>query len=106
MTKNVVGIVERLRHECSLLPGKANVVADALSRMIISNVSHVEEAKKDLVKDVNRMARLGVRLEHSLNGGFMVHHNSESSLVVEVKSKQHLDQPLMELKESVLGKLN
>ena len=36
----------------------------------------------------------------------MVHHNSESSLVVKVKSKQHLDQSLMELKELVLGKLN
>ena len=36
----------------------------------------------------------------------MVHHNSESSLVVEAKFKQHFDQPLMELKESVLGKLN
>ena len=35
----------------------------------------------------------------------MAHHNSESSLVVKVKSKQHLDQPLMELKESVLCKL-
>ena len=36
----------------------------------------------------------------------MVHHNFESSLVVEVKSKQHLDQPLMELKESILSKIN
>ena len=36
----------------------------------------------------------------------MVHHKSESSLVVELKSKQHLNQPLMGLKESVLGKLN
>ena len=36
----------------------------------------------------------------------MIHHNSESSLVVEVNSKEHLDQPLMELKESVLGKIN
>ena len=36
----------------------------------------------------------------------MVHHNSESSLVVEVKSKKHLDQPLMELKELVIGNLN
>ena len=47
-----------------------------------------------------------MRLEDSLNGGFMVHHNSESSLVVEVKFKQHLDQSLKELKESVLGKFN
>ena len=47
-----------------------------------------------------------MRLEGSPNGGPIVHHNSESSLVVEVKSKQHHDQPLMELKESILGKLN
>ena len=33
-------------------------------------------------------SRLGVRLHDSTKGGFMVHHNSESSLVVEVKSKQ------------------
>ena len=49
---------------------------------------------------------LGVRLESSLNNGIMVHHNSESFFVVEVKYKPHLDQPLMELKEFVLGKLN
>ena len=41
-----------------------------------------------------------------LDGNFMVGNNSESSLVVEVKSKQHLDLALMELKESVLVKLN
>ena len=58
------------------------------------------------MKDVNRLARLGVRLEDSPNGGIMVHHNFESSLVVEVKSKKHLDQPLMYLKKSVLAKLN
>ena len=66
----------------------------------------MEEAKKYLVKDVLKLVCLGVRLEDSPNGGFMVHHNSESSLVVEVKSKKHLDQSLMELKESVLGEIN
>ena len=75
---------------------KANVVADALSRMIMGTVSHVVEAKKDIVKNVQWLAKLGVRLEYSTNGGFMVHHNSKSSLVVEVKSKQHLDKPLMD----------
>ena len=43
------------------------------------------------MKDVHRLARLGARLEDSLNGSFVVHYNFESSLVVEVKSKQHLD---------------
>lgn len=36
----------------------------------------------------------------------MVCHNSESSLLVEVKSKQPLDPLLMDLKESVFRKSN
>ena len=87
-------------------PGKANVVADALGQMTMGSVYHIEEVKKDLMKNVHRLARLGVRLEDSPNGGFMFHHDSESSFVVEVKSKQHLDQPLMELKELVHGKID
>ena len=87
-------------------PDKANVVADVLSRMTMGSVSHVEETKKDLVEDVYRLAHFGVRLEDSPNGGFMVHHNYESYLVVEVKSKKHLDQPFMDFKESIISKLN
>ena len=52
------------------------------------------------------LARLGVRIEDSLNGGIVVYHNSESSLVVKVKSKKHLDPLLMELKELVLWNIN
>ena len=36
----------------------------------------------------------------------MVHHNPKSSLVVEVKSKQHLEPLLMELNRSVLSKFS
>ena len=46
-------------------PDKANVVANALSRTTMSSVSHIDEAKKDLVKHIHRLARLGVRLEDS-----------------------------------------
>ena len=87
-------------------PDKPHVVVDDISCMTIGSMSHVEEAKKNLVKDVHRLARLGVRMEDSPNGGFMVHHNSKSSLVVKVKSKPYLDPLLMELEESVFGKLN
>ena len=58
------------------------------------------------MKDVHRLSRVGVRLEDSSNGGFVEHNNSKSSLIVEVKSKKHLDKPLIEFKESVLGKFN
>ena len=69
-------------------PGKANVVADALSRMTMGSISHFDETKKDLAREVHRLARLGVRLESSPDGGAIDHHNIESYLVVEVKSKQ------------------
>ena len=56
------------------------------------------------MKDVHWLARLGVRFEESSKVGFVVRHNSESSLVVDVKSKQRLDPILMELEESILRK--
>ena len=87
-------------------PGKANVVADALSRMTMVSMSHVEEETKELVKDVHRLAQLGVWLEDYLIGRLMVHHKSGSLLLLQVKSKQHLDPLLMESKDSVLSKLN
>ena len=62
------------------------------------SVAHFEEGKKGLVKDVHRLVKLGIRLEDSPKGAFMLHHNSKSSLVVEVKSKQHLYPLLNNLK--------
>ena len=70
---------------------KANVVADSLSHMSIGSASHVDEAKKYLEIDIHRLSKLGVTLKHAPNGGFIFNHNSKSSLVAEVKSKQHLD---------------
>ena len=72
-------------------PDKANIVVDALSCMTMGSLIHLDKAKKDLAREVHRLARLGVRLESSLNWGAIFHHNSKSSLVVELKSKQHLD---------------
>ncbi|XP_069143450.1 uncharacterized protein [Solanum lycopersicum] len=43
-------------------PGKKNVVADAFSRLSMGSVDHVYEKRKDIVKDVHRIACLGVNL--------------------------------------------
>ena len=85
-------------------PNKANVIVDALSRMSMGSVSYVEDEKIELVCGVHRLPRLGVKLVDSTKGGVMIHHSSESSFVVDVKSKQHLDPILMKLEESVLEK--
>ena len=39
--------------------GKANVVVDALSRMTMGSISHLDETKKDLAREVHRLAMLG-----------------------------------------------
>ena len=54
-------------------PGKANVVADALSMMSMRSTTHIEDDKKELVKDVHRLARLGVLFVDSTSGGVSVH---------------------------------
>ena len=82
-------------------PGKANVVADALSRLSMGSVAHVEEERKQLAKDVHRLARLGVHLMSISDGGVMVQNGAESSLVVEFKGKQDSDLILLELKGAV-----
>ena len=41
---------------------KTNVVEDDLNRLSMGSVSHVEEERKELVKDVHRLSRLGVHL--------------------------------------------
>ncbi|KAH0636085.1 hypothetical protein KY290_036497 [Solanum tuberosum] len=82
-------------------PGKANVVADALSRLSMGSVGHVEEERKELARDVHRLARLGVRLMSISDGGVTIQNGAESSLVEEVKEKQDSDAILLELKGAV-----
>ena len=67
-------------------PGKANVVANALSRLSMGSVAHVEEERKELTKDVLRLARLGAFLIN-ISDGVTVQNGSESLLVAEVKEK-------------------
>ena len=82
-------------------PAKVNVVADALSRLSMGSVAHVEEKRKDLVKDVHRLARLGVRLMSISDSRVTVQNGAESSLEVEVKENKDSDPILDELKGAV-----
>ena len=43
-------------------PGKANVVADALRWISMESTVHVKDEKKELTKELHRLAKLGVRL--------------------------------------------
>ncbi|WMV18648.1 hypothetical protein MTR67_012033 [Solanum verrucosum] len=85
-------------------PGKANVVADAISHLSMNNVSHVEEGKKEFVCDVHRLTKLGVQLVESNGGAIFVHNGPKSSYVPYVKVNQGHDMILVELKEAMLKK--
>ena len=60
-------------------PGKEKVVADALSILSMGSVAHVEEERKELVKDVHRLDRLGVHLISILDTCLTVPNGAESS---------------------------
>ncbi|KAH0775071.1 hypothetical protein KY290_012208 [Solanum tuberosum] len=81
--------------------GKANVVVDALSRLSMGSTTHVEEEKRELAKDVHRLARLEVRLMDFTKGEIVVTNGAESSLVSEVKEKQDQDPILLDMKANV-----
>ena len=80
-------------------------MADALSRLSMNSVSHVEDEKKELVRDVPRLARLGVRLVDSSDGSVTIQNGSESSLLEDVKAKQDMDPSFVDLKKSVETKV-
>ena len=55
-------------YDCQILyhPGKANVVADALSRKSMGSLSHIaEQKKKKIVKEVHNLLNEGCSLELS-----------------------------------------
>ena len=43
-------------------PSKANVVADALDRLSMGSISHVEDCKKKIAQEILQLARLGIHL--------------------------------------------
>ena len=67
-------------------PSKANVLDDVLIRLSMGRMSHIDVEKKELVKEVHQLARLGVRLANAPSGVVSVHSSSKSLFVVDVKA--------------------
>ena len=54
------------------------MLAYAHSRLSMGSVDHVEEKRKELVKDVHTLARLGVCLMSISDSGVIVQNGAES----------------------------
>ncbi|XP_070035440.1 uncharacterized protein [Nicotiana tomentosiformis] len=55
-------------------PGKANVVADSLSRRSMSSMSYLQPEKSGISHDIHQLASFGVRLLES--GATKMYHDS------------------------------
>jgi len=58
---------------------KSNIVVDALNKLSMGSTTRVEEGKKELSKEVHRLAHLGVCLLDSDKGGVLVQNGAELS---------------------------
>lgn len=56
---------------------KAKIIDDALSRLPVGSVAHVQDEKKQFISDVYGLAQLGVQLVDSTEGCVMVYNGSE-----------------------------
>ena len=81
--------------------GKENEVAYAISRLSMGSIAHVEEERKELVKDVHRLSRLGIRLMSISDNGVIVPNGAKFCFVVEVKEKYDSDPILLDFKTVV-----
>ena len=65
---------------------------NALSRLSMGSMSHIDEEKEELVKEVHQLARFSVRMTDAPSGGVSVHSSFESSFVVYVKDNSIVTQ--------------
>ena len=85
-------------------PGKANVVADALSRKAESmgSLAHLQVSRRPLAREVQTLANDFMRLEVNEKGGFLVSVEARSSFFDNIKRKQFDDEKLSRIRDMVL----
>ncbi|WMV54424.1 hypothetical protein MTR67_047809 [Solanum verrucosum] len=81
--------------------GKASFVVDSWKMLFMGSTAHVEEGNKELAKEVDRLACLGICLLDSRVGGGVVMNANDSLLESEVNEKQDKDPIFLELKTNV-----
>src|SRR5262249_20210880 len=102
--------VELLKdYDCQILyhPGKANVVADALSKKLMGSLNHISEQKRELVKEMNELFNMGLQMEIAESQILIAQFQVKPRLIDEIKATQCKDPSLIRLKEEILeGKVS
>ena len=84
--------------------GKANVVADALSRKAgsMGSLAHLQVSRRPLSREVQTLANDFMRLEVLEKGGFLACVEGRSSFLDKIKEKQFVDEKLSRILYMVL----
>ena len=85
-------------------PGKANVVADALSRKAgsMGSLAHLQVSRRPLAREVQTLANDFMRLEVNEKGGLLACMEARSSFLDKIKGKQFNDEKLIRIRDEVL----
>ena len=85
-------------------PGKANIVADALSRKSgsMGSLAHLQVSRRLLAREVQTLANDFMRLEVNEKGGFLACVEARSSFLDKIKGKQFTDEKLIRIRDKVL----
>ena len=85
-------------------PGKANVVADALSRKAgsMGSLAHLQISRRPLAREVQTLANDFMRLEVNEKGGFLARVEPRSSFLDKIKEKEFTDEKLIRIRDKVL----
>ena len=84
-------------------PGKANAVADALSRKVGSMGSlDLQASRRPLAREVQTLANDFMRLEVNEKGGLLACMEARSSFLDKIKGKQFTDEKLIRIRDKVL----
>ena len=96
--------VELLKdYDCRILyhPGKANVVADALSRKSMGSLAHISVHKRSIVKELRDLFNMGVQFEVTESQGLVAQFQVRPLLIDEIKANQDKDPSFIKLREMV-----
>ena len=82
-------------------PGKANVVADALSRKSLGSLSHISTERRPVVKEFYKLIEEGLQMELSGTGALVAQMRVAPVFLEQVAQKQHEDPELVKIARTV-----
>ena len=83
-------------------PGKENVVAHALSHMSMGRLTDIQRERRNMVREIQRLSSLRVRLANSEDSGVSIREVAESSIIDELKRHQCKDPVVAQYRDAAL----